>query len=133
MNLSAVILTFCVVINLKINDGNSIVEARINDDVSSSISIKEKLSVIPQWLREYIEWHQEQRLYHMNDPSTKFITLACHRDYPCGGVSDRLRPLPYFLLAAYKMKRVFFNKMGKISIRRLSASTRGRIRLANAG
>jgi len=63
-----------------------------------------------------MEWHRDQRLYHMNDPSTKFLTLACHRDYPCGGVSDRLRPLPYFLLAAYKMKRVFLIKWEKYQL-----------------
>lgn len=97
------------------------VTARINEDVHRELSeissqVQESLSVVPQWLKEYLEWHREQRLHHMDDPNTKFLTLACHRDFPCGGVSDRLRPLPYFLLAAHKMKRVFLIKWQKYEL-----------------
>jgi len=106
----------CIIISFNFYEQYSIlVEARINE-AEVSAAVEKSLSVIPEWLKEYLEWHREQRLNHMNDPSTKFLTLACNREFPCGGVSDRLRPLPYFLLAAYKMKRVFMIKWEKYEL-----------------
>jgi len=69
---------------------------------------------VPEWINEYIKWHGEQRL--QKDPSTKYLVLACHRGFACGGLSDRLQSLPYFLLAAYKTKRLLFIKWEKFEL-----------------
>lgn len=75
--------------------------------------MKEALENIPDWLKEYVEWHNIQRRDHMNDPETKFLTMACLEGKLCGGISDRLRPLPFFLVLAKKMNRVLLIKWQK--------------------
>ena len=67
--------------------------------------VQRSLRVVPEWVRNYVQWHKEQRLNYLNDPNTKFLTVTCHKDFSCGGLSDRLRPLPYFILAANKTGR----------------------------
>ena len=57
----------------------------------ASIFIKNSLRLVPEWVRSYAVWHQEQLRYHLNDPWTKFLTVAFLKDYSCGGLSDRLR------------------------------------------
>ena len=66
------------------------------------------LRTVPEWIRNYAAWHKEQRLHHLHDPETKFLTVTCHKDYGCGGLSDRIRPLPFFILAANKTGRGAF-------------------------
>ena len=85
----------------------SIVEGRIGSEV------KDALENIPDWLKEYVTWHNIQRRDHMNDPKTKFLTMACLEESRCGGISDRLRPLPFMLLLAKKMDRVLLIKWQK--------------------
>jgi len=47
---------------------------------------------LPEWLSSYRRWHYRQRRYHMNDHSTKFLTLACHSDNNIvGGLSGEYR------------------------------------------
>lgn len=71
---------------------------------------------LPQWLREYIDWHKLQRKYHLNDPSTKFLTVACHIHGFCGGIGDRLTSIPYLVEVANKTGRVFFIKWEKYNL-----------------
>jgi hypothetical protein len=78
--------------------------------------IENAKKVFPEWLRNYIIWHSEQRRNKMDDPSTKFLTVACHRNFPCGGVSDRLRSIPYFLLLANRTGRVLLIKWQKYDL-----------------
>jgi len=61
----------------------SIVEGRIGSEV------KDALGNIPDWLKEYVTSHNIQRPAHMNDPKTKFLTMACLEESMCGGISDR--------------------------------------------
>ena len=56
--------------------------------------IENSLWDVPEWIRIYVAWHREQRLHHLHDPETKFLTVTCHKKYACGGLSDRLRSLP---------------------------------------
>lgn len=74
------------------------------------------LRTVPEWIRNYAAWHKEQRLHHLHDPETKFLTVTCHKDYGCGGLSDRIRPLPFFILAANKTGRVLFIHWQKFSL-----------------
>jgi len=58
--------------------------------------------LLPGWLQEYFEWHREQTQTPSND--TKYVVLTCIGR--CGGVSDRLRPLPFYLLYSSLVPRV---------------------------
>jgi len=65
---------------------------------------EESFAALPKWLRNYFEWHGEQTRNLSNE--TKYIVLMCHGIKKCGGVSDRLRPLPFYLLYASLVPRV---------------------------
>ena len=75
---------------------------------SASIFVQNFLRLAPEWVSSYAAWHQEQLCYHLNDPSTKFLTVTFHKDHACGELSDRLRALPCFALAANKTGRILF-------------------------
>ena len=62
----------------------------------------ESFLLLPEWLQTYFEWHNEQT--QKRDEDTKYIVLGCLGK--CGGVSDRLRPLPFYLLYASLVPRV---------------------------
>lgn len=67
--------------------------------------VKDSMSRLPHWLQNYIAWHRNERLNASND--TKYAILTCMpKDGFCGGLSDRLRPLPLFLLFASMVPRV---------------------------
>lgn len=59
---------------------------------------------LPKWLQEYFEWHKEQT--DDADENTKYAVLACLPEDDCGGLSDRLRPLPFYLMVAKRTNRV---------------------------
>lgn len=88
----------------------------ISAEAIQSDRVRQSLKDVPDWVQTYVAWHKEQRLHHLHDPETKFITVTCHKNYACGGLSDRLRALPYFLLAAHKMQRVLFIHWQKFSL-----------------
>lgn len=70
-------------------------------------------SRMPQWMNEYITWHQQQRkiLTKRNWKQHKYFIQRClATDNDCGGTSDRLRSLPWKLRMAAGMKRIFFIK-----------------------
>ena len=53
---------------------------------------------IPTWMKEYFDWHRLQTTtmnqtnwYHEN---RKYLILRCTRREPCGGLSDRIKPMP---------------------------------------
>ena len=75
---------------------------------SAPTSAQIHLRHVPKWVSSYVTWHQEQLRYHLNDPSTKFLTVAGHKQHACGGLSDRFRALPCFILVANKTGRVLF-------------------------
>ena len=75
--------------------------------------VRDGLVNIPDWLKEYVNWHNIQRRDHINDPKTKFLTMTCLEGNTCGGISDRLRIFPFFLVLAKKMNRVLLIKWQK--------------------
>jgi len=81
-----------------------------------SPEIEDALNHLPDWLNKYVQWHADQRRRHLYSPETKYLTVACFRNGFCGGLSDRLRPLPYFLFFAYKTNRVLFIKWQKFQL-----------------
>jgi len=108
-SLFSVILIIFDLINVNCEDFHQL-------DLRSRMSspVRTALQNVPEWLNEYIKWHGEQRL--QNDPSSKYLVLGCHKDYACGGLSDRLQSLPYFLLAANKTERLLFIKWEKFEL-----------------
>lgn len=67
---------------------------------------------LPSWMIDYIEWHAEQRklLSESNYMSFRYLILRCEdgRDFKCGGLSDRLKPLPLLFLEAAQSRRLLF-------------------------
>ena len=65
---------------------------------------EESFALLPKWLWNYFEWHKQQTQNRTKD--TNYIVSSCHGNRRWGGVSDRLRPLPFYLLYASLVKRV---------------------------
>jgi hypothetical protein len=66
---------------------------------------------IPDWMKEYMDYHTEvvQNLTPQNWVEHKYLVLRCYRkDDRCGGLSDRLKPVPLILLAAQRSQRILF-------------------------
>jgi hypothetical protein len=64
---------------------------------------------LPPWMIQYFVWHNETRynLSPSNWDSTQYLILGCLRSLPnCGGISDRLKPLPMILLEASRNGRL---------------------------
>lgn len=81
-----------------------------------SEAVKQAIEGIPDWVKEYMFWHSEKRKNSLDDPSTKFLTVACFSNANCRGVSDRIRPMPYYVLLAHKLQRVLFIKWQKFEL-----------------
>ena len=60
---------------------------------------------LPQWLQDYFAWHREATQH--SGKTSKYIVLPCIGDDKCGGFSDRLWALPFMLLIASKLYRMF--------------------------
>jgi hypothetical protein len=59
---------------------------------------------LPQWLQDYFSWHKEQTSKASSD--IQYAIVTCLPEDDCGGVSDRLRPLLFYLFAAKQSNRV---------------------------
>lgn len=61
------------------------------------------------WIQDYHEYHSEvvRNLTPDNWRNFKYLVLRCYRkDERCGGLSDRLKPIPLVLLAAQRSGRI---------------------------
>lgn len=101
------------------NAGNS-ASANTNKKGSSYITmfgehrVQPAIDQLPKWLRDYFAWHQAQVANYKTNGNgktheAKYLALTCissERSERCGGLSDRLRALPFFLLAAAKVDRI---------------------------
>ena len=66
---------------------------------------------LPNWIKEYMKYHTEvvQNLTVHNWKEYKYLVLRCYRrDERCGGLSDRIKPVPLILLAAQRSQRILF-------------------------
>jgi hypothetical protein len=64
---------------------------------------------IPAWMQKYFEWHRDTRysLSEKNWKKSKYLVMECLESHDrCGGLSDRLRPIPTLLLIAAKSQRL---------------------------
>lgn len=65
---------------------------------------------------DYFEWHrtQLQDLSESNWREKKYLLLGCHKGKgECGGLADRLKPLPLFLAVGHKTNRIFMIRWSK--------------------
>lgn len=68
---------------------------------------------IPSWMKHYFDWHVQQIVNLTSDnwqsDNRKYLVLRCYRkDGRCGGLSDRLKPVPLLVLAANISQRILF-------------------------
>mmetsp|Transcript_22630 Transcript_22630/g.34181 ORF Transcript_22630/g.34181 Transcript_22630/m.34181 type:complete len:509 (+) Transcript_22630:140-1666(+) len=68
--------------------------------------VESALKKLPKWLVDYIYWHQEEATKKENTAKQKYLVVSCWQGENCGGFSDRLRPLPFYLLLASKVQRL---------------------------
>lgn len=66
--------------------------------------VQPSMSNLPTWLQDYFKWHHNETQHGSKE--TKYIILPCLGSDKCGGFSDRLRTLPFFLLIASRTNRV---------------------------
>jgi len=84
-------------------------------NVSTSIFGKKK-DDLPQWMEEYFAWHRSTKssITSSNWNDTHYLILSCFESYDhCGGISDRLRPLPMLVWEAHQSQRlllIWWNK-----------------------
>jgi hypothetical protein len=75
----------------------------------STSSSEDYFGNLPQWMQDYFTWHSKQRsmLNPNNWKDKKYLILSCRRRNQCGGLSDRLKPIPLIILIANRTKRLF--------------------------
>lgn len=85
-----------------------------HDDVkepSIASNLWDESTLIPDWMKEYFKWHQQQRALITPDNWSNFsyLVMQCAKfDRKCGGTADRLKPTPMMILLAHQMKRILF-------------------------
>lgn len=65
---------------------------------------------LPSWMIDYFAWHNEtlSNLDSKNWKNTKYLVMSCTGRHSCGGISDRLKPLPFVVLQAARHRRLLF-------------------------
>lgn len=76
----------------------------------SSNNLWSSSSSMPQWMKDYMDWHHHQRRQFLNSTHWKnlrYLVIQCLDKFvKCGGTSDRLKPLPTMLRAAARSQRL---------------------------
>jgi hypothetical protein len=88
-----------------------------NSSRSSFMSWNSSSASIPKWMKDYIQWHTKTRQEFLSNPDIwkshedrpKLLILQCtSANVKCGGLADRIKPLPLVILGASLTKRLFF-------------------------
>jgi hypothetical protein len=69
---------------------------------------------IPEWMKYYLQWHAQRRAefltptkWKIQEQRPKLLILQCMpSNIKCGGLADRLKPLPLLMLGAFQTKRL---------------------------
>lgn len=84
-----------------------------NEQREHQILLDRSKTIIPEWMSKYVSWHQEQRKILENSKNNtaalndmKFMVVRCLENQKCGGLSDRMKPLPFYLMVANLTQRV---------------------------
>ena len=77
-----------------------------NGNENKSLLLYQRSTTLPQWMKDYFDWHRNQTST-LNETNwflpdrPKYLLLRCSKSSSrCGGLSDRLKPLPLFVVAA---------------------------------
>ena len=74
---------------------------------------------LPSWIQSYFQWHYQTRCnedVEKYNSSTKYLIVVCSkRAHKCGGIADRLKPIPYYIHYANLTNRVLLFHWGKPS------------------
>jgi len=77
---------------------------------TNQILLEKSKTIIPEWMAKYVTWHQEQRSIMISNYTAtndmKFMVIRCIENQKCGGLSDRMKPLPFYLMVANLTQRV---------------------------
>lgn len=71
----------------------------------------EASTILPQWMRDYFVWHREQIQLVSEESFHDFrylVVECCAAARKCGGTSDRLRPIPFYIRLAFETKRILY-------------------------
>jgi hypothetical protein len=80
---------------------------------ATNATLWEASTVLPEWMKDYFDWHQDQLANHLNKEkwqSHRYLVLRCLESEVCGGASDRLSSIPKYIRVASKSKRLLFIK-----------------------
>lgn len=96
------------------DDDELFLEWSKDEQQTHQILLEKSKTIIPEWMAKYVTWHQEQRRILddskiSNDTATnnmKFMVVRCIENQKCGGLSDRMKPLPFYLMVANLTQRV---------------------------
>ena len=81
----------------------------ISDESSSYLTmygehrVAQSLASLPKWFQDYVQWNRNAT---SNRETTKYLVVPCTGGEECGGLSDRLRLLPFLLFTAKHTSRV---------------------------
>ncbi|KAL3903280.1 MAG: hypothetical protein SGILL_010503 [Bacillariaceae sp.] len=91
-------------------DESSIPSLGTDFATSNNVNLKSHAARnLPKWTEDYFAWHARTRksLNPENWDATKYLILGCFESFKsCGGISDRLKPLPMVLLEAHRHQRL---------------------------
>jgi hypothetical protein len=80
------------------------------ESVSAKADDNDDDETLPEWMSTYAKWHARQRRQFDHDGDLEeevfFMVVVCLKGTQCGGVSDRIRSLPYWLVLAERTGRV---------------------------
>jgi hypothetical protein len=86
------------------------------NETNNAARLWEASSVLPEWMKDYFDWHQDQLANHLNKEnwaSHRYLVIRCLESEVCGGASDRLSSIPKFVRVASMSKRLLFIKWTK--------------------
>jgi hypothetical protein len=89
---------------------NGIVEGNIQEQLQASKNrLCELSNVLPDWVKSYMAWHQQQKstITPENWKSFQYYLIECTPGYNhCGGTADRLGPIPFHMAVANQTRRL---------------------------
>lgn len=68
--------------------------------------LRDERGKVPSWIWKYAQWHSEQMRADDIGQERRYLILECTKWNRCGGLADRLRYLPVYLLLAHRTRRI---------------------------
>jgi len=80
------------------NDDSSFISWMEQEHDRQQSEMARSKEIIQDWMAKYLIWHGEQRKKLLNNTGNdiKYLVVRCLNGEKCGGLSDRLKPMPFF-------------------------------------